>query len=450
MNRRVGAVGRAIRFAATVPALVAALAIAPAVTAATVDEYDAAYEVMLNQPENLDAIIKFTTIATQLGEYEVAVGALERLLLFSSDLPTVRADLGFLYFRLGSREIARYHLLSALNSGKLPPELETRTERLVEEVNGTLSRHQFSGAVNFGMRYQTNANSAASDDRVLAGGVLVQLNSANQEQSDVDFFASANGRYRYDLQMQNSAAIEVDMGLAVDQFVDESNLRGTVASLNPGFRFELDPVDNKGVTLFPHLLSRVVQRGGDLLSHSFGVGVGLRYAARADLFGQIVFQHRRSDFHNSTSRPSASDRDGFSNRLSAGARYRLTNTWFLTGNVHAVQRDANQDFNSSFEWGARARLLANYSTTLFGGESRRLTSYLSAGLRDIRYSAADPTVDPTVKRQAHEYSLGLGSTLTLNRDWSVSVEGSATNVTSNIRNFVRDNLSVSLSATRRF
>ena len=66
------------------------------------------------------------------------------------------------------------------------------------------------------------------------------------------------------------------------------------------------------------------------------------------------------------------------------------------------------------------------------------------------YSSPDPTVDPNVKRGDHEYSLGVGSTLDINRDWSVSLEGSASNVTSNIRNFVRDNLSMSLSATRRF
>ena len=64
------------------------------------------------------------------------------------------------------------------------------------------------------------------------------------------------------------------------------------------------------------------------------------------------------------------------------------------------------------------------------------------------YSSPDPTVDPNIERGDRRYSLGAGSTLDINRDWSVSLEDSASNVTSNIRNFVRDNLSMSLSATQ--
>ena len=75
---------------------------------------------MLQNPEDLQAIITFASVATQIGEYETAVGALERLMLFSNDLPAVRADLGFLCYRLGSFEIANYHLQEALNSGRLP------------------------------------------------------------------------------------------------------------------------------------------------------------------------------------------------------------------------------------------------------------------------------------------------------------------------------------------
>ncbi|MEM7408124.1 MAG: tetratricopeptide repeat protein [Pseudomonadota bacterium] len=416
----------------------------------SVAEFDAAYEAMLDNPEDLEAIVRFAEIATRIGEYEVAVGALERLLLYSSDLPEIRADLGFLYFRLGSFELARYHLVEALNSGRLPPDLELRTARLIDGADDNVARHSFIGRLNVGLRFQTNANSAPSNDRVLAGGVVVQLNDANQEQQDYDLYAVASGLYRYDLQTQNGAAIEVPMSLVVDRFADQETLHNLTISLNPGVRFEPDPVDAKGITLFPHLLSRVVERGDELLSTSLGVGLGLRYAARDDLFAQGLFRHRRIDFRNSGLRPNASDRDGYTNLLSGSVRYRLMDSLFLRGAAHLVQREADRDFNSSFEWGGSLRLIKSHSSDWLGLGTGQFRSYLHAGLRDVRFSAPDPGVDQNTKRNDHEYTLGLGSTLSLNRQWSVSLEGSATNVTSNIRNFVRDNLSVSLSATYRF
>ena len=88
----------------------AVLATATPAIAATTAKYDAAYSAMLDAPENPEAIVTFATIAANIGEYKVAVGTLKRLLLFSSNLATVHANLGFLYLRLGSPEIAHPHL----------------------------------------------------------------------------------------------------------------------------------------------------------------------------------------------------------------------------------------------------------------------------------------------------------------------------------------------------
>ena len=94
-------------------------------------------------------------------------------------------------------------------------------------------------------------------------------------------------------------------------------------------------------------------------------------------------------------------------------------------------------------------MIYSYATELFG-DKKNVRSYASVGVRDTTYSAPDPTVDPNRSRQETAYRFGLGSTLTLDRWWSVSLEGAVSDVTSNIRNFKRNNLSVSLTATRRF
>jgi Flp pilus assembly protein TadD len=77
------------------------------VSAADEAEYDAAFQEMLRKPSDLDTLFKFAMIASRTGDLEGAISALERMLLVDPDLPRVRLELGVLYYRLGSFEVAR-------------------------------------------------------------------------------------------------------------------------------------------------------------------------------------------------------------------------------------------------------------------------------------------------------------------------------------------------------
>ena len=82
-------------------------------------QYDAAFQDMLKQPANLDVLFKFATLASQTGDLEGAVSALERMLLIDPNLPRVRLELGVLYYRLGSYEVARTYIEAALKASAL-------------------------------------------------------------------------------------------------------------------------------------------------------------------------------------------------------------------------------------------------------------------------------------------------------------------------------------------
>ena len=62
---------------------------------------------MFADPTNLDLTFQFASIATQLGNFESAISALERMLLLNPNLPRVKLEVGVLYFRLGAYPIAR-------------------------------------------------------------------------------------------------------------------------------------------------------------------------------------------------------------------------------------------------------------------------------------------------------------------------------------------------------
>ena len=70
-------------------------------------QYDAAFKETLVKPADLDVLFRFATLAAQTGDLEGAISALERMLLIEPDLPRVRLELGVLYYRLASYEVAR-------------------------------------------------------------------------------------------------------------------------------------------------------------------------------------------------------------------------------------------------------------------------------------------------------------------------------------------------------
>ena len=67
----------------------------------------ALFQQMLRNPADLDATFAYADVSARLGDYEAAVSALDRMLLFNPNLPRVQLEIGALYFRMGSYDLAR-------------------------------------------------------------------------------------------------------------------------------------------------------------------------------------------------------------------------------------------------------------------------------------------------------------------------------------------------------
>lgn len=84
----------------------------------------------------------------------------------------MRFELGVLYYRLGSYEMARSYFDSALKMKDMTPGLRQRTEDLIAAIDKKLQPDQFSGYVQSGLRYQTNAALGPAAGTALASGKL--------------------------------------------------------------------------------------------------------------------------------------------------------------------------------------------------------------------------------------------------------------------------------------
>src|SRR5476649_2030618 len=202
-------------------------------------QYDDAFQEMLRQPANLDVLFKFASLATQTGDLEGAVSALERMLLVNPDLPRVRLELGVLYYRLGSYEVARTYLESALKSPNLPPEVRSRAQQFIAEVAGKEQPSHFSGDFFLGLRYQSDANLGPSTSNILLFGQIASLNQAAVGAADWGAVSSAQIRHTYDLGRQDKSAIETQLSAYVNRQFTANVANVTLLDLTSGPRFQI-------------------------------------------------------------------------------------------------------------------------------------------------------------------------------------------------------------------
>jgi tetratricopeptide (TPR) repeat protein len=97
-------------------------------------QQDAAFQAMLAQPGNLELAMAYAGAATRAGDYESAIAAYEGVLLTDSNQPRVKLELGILYFRLRSYEVARTYLEAALQSPSLSADVRKPAEELLEKT----------------------------------------------------------------------------------------------------------------------------------------------------------------------------------------------------------------------------------------------------------------------------------------------------------------------------
>ena len=142
-------------------------------------------------------------VETKLGDYEAAIGALERMLFYNPNLPRVKLELGVLYFRLHSYEMARSYFNAAIAGRTRRRTCATRSRRSsADRSNVSAASSLFAQT---GLRYQTNANAGPNSPVVQALGQNALLSSQFQRTPDWNAFGLVTAHHFYDFGDQNSA-----------------------------------------------------------------------------------------------------------------------------------------------------------------------------------------------------------------------------------------------------
>ena len=154
---------------------------------------------MLHQPTNYEVTFAYVKVATDRGDYEAAIAALERLLYYNPNLAHVKYELGTLYFKLRSFDMAKRYFKEALVTPGLDPVTRSRIEGYLPDTERQTQQSRFAGFAQTGVRYQSNANFAPSNGLVNVGGQQLGLPTTNTKRSDSNWFGLVGLSHDYDL-----------------------------------------------------------------------------------------------------------------------------------------------------------------------------------------------------------------------------------------------------------
>jgi hypothetical protein len=407
-------------------------------------DVDPLFQSMLTSPSDLDSTLKYAVGVMQTGDIESAISTYEQLLFYNPNLSRVRFELGVLYYRLGSYEMARGYFQSALEMHDISPDTQQKAERFIAAINKKLQPDQFSGFAQTGLRYQTNASAGPGQQALLASNRT--FDGRFLSRPDWNWFGAVGVNYSHDFEDQRGDAFEASvLGYDAQQFTAHQFDVGLL-ELRAGPRFGLGGDNSNGVSFKPY----VVATGALLADAPYNADIGGGATMHVNLgnvaldpFVEVVQQ----SFRSSDLYPLAGQ---------------------LTGTLYTYAFQAAAPILAGLSWQARLSyvqsndLFAPYSYNRYSADiwlpwnfslpwdSRTWTVTPTFGVSRWLYKAPDPTIDPTIAQRDLEWRVGLGLDVPIRGQISLGMLVQYRAVLSNLPVFSMRDLAITAGPTFKF
>ncbi|HEX3989739.1 MAG TPA: hypothetical protein VHX39_01070 [Acetobacteraceae bacterium] len=405
---------------------------------------DPLFQGLLAQPASFDNTLKYGVSATQAGDIESAIGTFEQLLFYNPTLSRVRFELGVLYYRLGSYDMARGYFQSALEMKDISADMRQKADEFLAVIDKKLQPDQFSGFAQAGLRYQTNASAGAGPQPALASGLT--FDKRFFAQSDWNGFGAFGLNYSHDFGNQRGDTFEATiLGYDAQQFTLHQFDIGLM-ELRAGPRFAISADGANGATLKPYAIAT----GAVLADAPYygGVGGGVTMHANVgnvalDPYVEIVQQ----SFRNSSFYPLASGLSG------TQSTYALAANGPIFAGLDWQSRVAFAHANDVFDPYSYNRYSADvwlpWKFTM-AGDSRAWTLTPTAGVSRWLYKAPDPAIDPTTTQHSLEWRVGLGLDVPIWQQFTLGLLVEYRTVSSNVAVFSMHDLAVTAGPALKF
>jgi tetratricopeptide (TPR) repeat protein len=383
------------------PAAPAQAASPPAAPLSHADKLIAAdllFKRLLLKPDDLDAGFRYAELETELGDYEAAIGALERMLYYNPNLPRVKLQLGVLYFHLRSYQMAHNYFDAVLNNPETPADIRTEVQTYIAAVDKALAINQLSIYGQFGLAYQTNANAGPNSPNVLALGQNALLSPEFQKTPDWNAFGLVTVHDFYDFNDQRGDGWESDLITYYSQQFKVTRLNLGLAELRTGPRLGIG--DFGGLTVHPYAIGNVLTLGGANYLNTAGAGMSLNWPVNETLTVTPGVEFRNRWFYNSANYPTAEGQSGgqwigyvFGSGL-------ISAPWGLSwqGRLSYTDSDASYGPYAFHDFSIDLGLPYSFAAPSFAHTGSLWTLTPSVGFSYTPYAEPDPIVSPLITR----------------------------------------------------
>jgi hypothetical protein len=408
-------------------------------------DYDQAITALRADPGNPGLLAAFANVASRIGNYEAAIGALESILLQNPGLNRVRVELGVMYFRVGAYDVSRFHLEQALASGALSPQVAERAQSFLAVDEDRMDGTSISGAVSAGLRWDTNPTLQSDKDLLSVVdpffGDLVMPND-NDVEDDFSGFLQGSILWREDLGNQWGETWDTT-GLTYWRWqFDTEDVDIGYSKVTTGPRLAVMPGTLDNAFVRPYLLGTctLVDQGYATSSGGGGVAVSKRFGTWLTIGADGNARYRDSR---------SASQDGMIYAGQAKISMALNEDILVTLGAAYDRTDAEEDFRSSDRLTGFLGLNVRYDAP-FG-----LTDYpwefsFHGEVSKVTYDAPDPGISTELERDETNTRFVFRNTVGLSSSWFVFAEGGLYRTSSSINNYEVDNEYVAVGATWRF
>jgi Tetratricopeptide repeat len=349
---------------------------------------------MLQNPADLDTAFEYAELSSQVGDYEAAISTLERMLIFAPNTPRLQLELGILYYRLGSYDVARSYFAQVVSNPSVPPEIASKVKLYLQQLAIEAEPPPFSATLFSGIRWESNANAAPASQNITLNGIDFTLDSTSTAAPDWSAVNIGTLHYGWDLKNQGDR-IEFDaITYNANYFnLTDINLNFFEATLGPSFNLKRIGWDKS--RFFVYGIGDEVLLGNDQYFAAGGGGVRLLSFAAARSVLDARLETRVRQFTNTSDRPTNTLRDGPQTRLGGTYSYYLAPGLVLTVGGYAQRENADAGFYANWEVGGSGGIAWTFANPLAAAGRYPWTLQVGAGGIHRAYDDPDPTISFT-------------------------------------------------------
>ena len=317
------------------------------------------FQKLFKDPTNLSLLFEYANLSIVVGDLEAAIGVFEQMLIYDSELPRIRLELGILYFRLGAFALANNYLKSVKEFNP-PPEVEAKVDQFLEAIVSAEEPFQWQQTLSIGFKRTTNGNSGINADFIEIGDFLLDVDPESQRQSDRSSLFNYSLSIDQDLNHPRGDNIQYFFSYGADrldtfkQFDVQSNVFSVRRNFNLDenffsfFNLE-DPVFAPNINLLRVVLNRQeILRSGR---------ISLDYSGQLDNGSSMLFTYYRDEKIFKT----GGQKNGRINGISFGQSYVWSGPQALHGYKIILE---NYRANTDYEFYENYGLEFSYSQPL--------------------------------------------------------------------------------------